>query len=342
MIESLARPSSATCSTRPTTIPGVSDSGPDLKQARPYDQGRHESSERTIAELRFVAVHAIRAHEQYATTHRDDLAARLDHDTVLRNPIVVAEVRPGAYVLLDGTHRLAYLQAHGYSHALVQVVALRGQASVQLSTWAHIAMVDEVALLEALARSGCCGVTPIREQAVAAPDATDVAWLSLAHRPHVVYRLQSHDRVAALSTLVSLYQPERLASDAVPASGTRVSSAAFRSFPAHNVLVQFAPFAAADICALHDAGDRIPSGITRVIISGGRVLGTNAPLRLLRPETSFQERAAWLASLYEYRPRRLTGPTVMYEPAPRRYAEPLVVFDWAVRAEPLPVAAAAA
>jgi hypothetical protein len=148
--------------------------------------------------------------------------------------------------------------------------------------------------------------------------------------------------LAALSTLVTLYQPERLASDGLPVNGTRISEAAFRSNPTRNLLVQFAPFAAADICALHDAGDRIPSGITRVIITGGRVLGTNTPLRLLRPEANTDERQAWLTGLGARCPRRLTGPTVVYEPGPRRYAEPLVVFDWAIQAEPLSFIAAAA
>jgi hypothetical protein len=161
-----------------------------------------------------------------------------------------------------------------------------------------------------------------------------------------VYRLRGHDRLETLSTLLSLYQPERVASDALSSSSNAAGArqAAFRNFPGRNLLVQFAPFAAADICALHGAGQRIPSGITRFIITGGRVLGTNVPLKLLRPEATLHQRAAWLAWLDRHRPRRFSGPTVVYEPAPRRYAEPLVMFDPAVRAESLtpPLATAAA
>jgi hypothetical protein len=223
----------------------------------------------------------------------------------------------------------------------VQVVPLTGPASALLSTWAHLASANEANLLVALARSGFA-LTTAPDQLGAAPRATDVAWLTFARCPHVVYRLRGHDRLAALNTLVTLYQPQRLASDALPSNGALVSEAAFRSNPTHNLLVQFPPFAAADIRALHDAGDRIPSGITRVIINGGRVLGINAPLRLLRLEATTDERKAWLTSLGARRPRRLTGPTVVYEPRPRRYAEPLVVFDWALQAEPLSFVAAAA
>ena len=287
MIESLLRPSAAGRSAGPRANARAASIGRDLEQASLGTQAGHAASDwsfrgtapapdAALSGLRFVAVQAIRPHEQYATAHRDDLRARLDHDGVLRNPIVVAEVRPRAYVLLDGTHRLAYLQQHGYSHALVQVVHLADPTSVRLSTWAHLASVDEGALLVGLARSGLGAVTAARDQAGAAPSArTDVAWLTFARRPQVVYRLRSHDRLAALSTLLTLYEPERLASDALPSSGGRVSEAAFRTSPARNLLVQFAPFGAGEIGALYDAGDRIPSGITRVVISGA---GSWAPM----------------------------------------------------------------
>jgi hypothetical protein len=331
----------------------VAGIGPVLKHANLGNRGRRVGTHRGIREitaapdaartgLRFVSIQAVRPHEQHATAHRDDLAVRLDNDGVLRNPIVVAEVRPGAYVLLDGTHRLAYLQQHGYSDALVQVVRLTGPESVQLSTWAHLASVDEAALLVALARLGCGGATPASDRLGDAPRAADVAWLSFARHPRVVYRLRGHDRLAALSTLLSLYQPERLASDALGSSGARVSEAAFSNFPGRNLLVQFAPFTATDIRALHDAEDQIPSGITRVVINGGRVLGTNTPLKLLQPEATSYQRDAWLASLGARCPRRLTGPTLVYEPGPRRYAEPVVIYDSSVRAEPVSFDAAAA
>lgn len=290
-----------------------------------------------VSELRFVSLQAIRPHEQYSSAHREDLAARLERDNVLRNPIIVAEVRPGAYVLLDGTHRLATLEEHGYSHALVQVVPLADPARVQLSTWAHLASVDADILLRELAASGAGSVIVERDLEDATPSGTDVAWLSFACRPHVVYRLRSHDRIAALHMLLTFYQPERLASDALTCNGSDV----FTNAPARNLLVQFRPFAAADICALDAAGERIPNGITRVVITGGRILGTNVPLELLRPEATVTQREAWLASLDAHLPRRLSGPTVVYEPGPRHYVEPVVLFDRSVQAESLSCAAAA-
>src|SRR5436305_817438 len=75
----------------------------------------------TGLDVRLVPVAAIRAHEEYAPSREQALSAQIAQDGILRHPLIVAEVAPGRYVLLDGTHRLEWLRCHGYAYAPVQV-----------------------------------------------------------------------------------------------------------------------------------------------------------------------------------------------------------------------------
>ena len=274
---------------------------------------------------------AIRPHEEAAPAHEGGLGRRLDRDGVLRNPIIVAEVDPGAYVLLDGTHRLAYLKRHGYAWAPAQVVRLADPRSVRLATWAHLARVDAAALPDRMAALGLhASAVPRTRLRARRPSGTDAAWLTQADQPEVVYRLRGPDRVAPLRALVGLYQPERVAPEHLIHDGRIAPCRVFAAHAPRNLLVEFAPFDARDIAALFRAGVRIPSGISRVLVAGGRILGANVPLRLLEPGTAATRRSAWLDRLVGGPPsgvRRVCGPAVVHEPGPRLYAEPLVVFD---------------
>ena len=243
----------------------------------------------------------------------------------------MAEVGPGAYVLLDGTHRLAYLERHGYAWAPAQVVRLADPRSVRLTTWAHLARVDAAALPDRMAALGLhVSAAPRARLRARRPSGPDAAWLTLAGRPEVVYRLHGPDRVRLLRGLADLYEPERIAPERLVHGGRLDPARVFGAHAPHNLLVEFAPFGPHDIAALFRAGVRIPSGISRVLVAGGRILGANVPLRLLEPGTAATQRSAWLDRLVGGPPsgvRRVCGPAVVHEPGPRLYAEPLVVFD---------------
>src|SRR5438105_445585 len=81
-------------------------------------------------QLHFVRVSAITPHEEYAPSHEAGVGPLIERDGVLRNPLIVAEIAPGHYTLLDGTHRLEYLRRAGLAWALVQVVALDDPTAV--------------------------------------------------------------------------------------------------------------------------------------------------------------------------------------------------------------------
>ena len=279
--------------------------------------------------LRFLPIGAIRMHEapegQHAATVRRGIAA----DRVLRNPIAAAALSPGESLLIDGTHRYGSLRAAGCGYVLAQVVPLT--APTVLDTWSHLARVDAARFLDDVATVGLDArpADPGTVEAALAARRAPLAF-ALLDDPDTAYLVvgrESHART--LQAFVGLYQPRRVATDEILAHGGFRPERLFAEagFADANLLVRFAGFSPGEIVALVRDGVRIPSGITRFILGGGRVLGVNVPVRLLEPSTSAAEQRAWLAQLARRRPRRFAGPAWVHEPQPRLYAEPLLVYD---------------
>ncbi len=279
--------------------------------------------------LRFLPIGEIRPHEVSEGRRAADLSERIAADGVLRNPVTVAELAPGEYVLIDGTHRYESLAAAGYDALLAQVAPLT--APTVIDTWCHAARVDEGRFLDDVAAAGLDArpLAPDAAEAALAGRRTPLAF-ALAGRPDAVYILTGAEaRAPMLRAFVALYQPRRVANDELLAHGAFDPDRLFGTAPFAdaNLLVRFAGFDPADIVALARNGVRIPAGITRFVLGGGRVLGVDAPVRLLTSSSGAAERRAWLDQLARRRPRRFAGPARVHEPRPRLYAEPLIVYD---------------
>ncbi len=80
---------------------------------------------------------SIRFHENPERQRTLRLVQRLRDDKFLRNPPIVASVRDGEYVLLDGANRVSAFRELGLSHVPVQVVDY-GDPNVLLRGWHHL------------------------------------------------------------------------------------------------------------------------------------------------------------------------------------------------------------
>ncbi len=293
-----------------------------------------ESAARAVGpDVRLVPVRAIRPHEEYTPSREQALSAEIAREGVLRHPLIVAELGDGEYVLLDGTHRLEWLVREGQAFAPVQVVRPDDPTSVAVHTWAHLAQVsplfpDEVQ--EAVGAEGGLvleATTPRRALAVVAAGLRP-AWLAAYGQRGVAYTVRGPgNRARVLRALLGHYRPERIAPEEACCAGHGDPEAVFAHHRSASLVVHFAPFGAEDVAALAREGDRVPAGITRVVVVGGRVLGLNVRLGLLGRDADPAAQRAWLAELAERCPRPVAGPALVYEPTPRRYAEPLLVYD---------------
>ncbi len=102
--------------------------------------------------LRFLPIGEIRPHEASEGRRAADLSQRIASDGVLRNPVVVAELSPGEYVLIDGTHRYESLADAGYDVLLAQLAPLTAPTVIDI--WCHAARVDEGRFLDDVAAAG--------------------------------------------------------------------------------------------------------------------------------------------------------------------------------------------
>ena len=87
--------------------------------------------------LKLVPTNRIRFHEQPERKRTVRLLERIRHEAFLRNPPIVADMKDGHYLLLDGANRVSVFRELEYSHVPVQVVDY-GDSSVQLKGWHHL------------------------------------------------------------------------------------------------------------------------------------------------------------------------------------------------------------
>ena len=286
--------------------------------------------------LEIVPVADIQPHEDFAFGHENELARSILEEGVLRHPIIVTRIGR-RLVLLDGTHRLEFLRRHGFEYVLAQVVALNDQTAVRLATWAHLATVDHGEFFGAAAAEG---LTLLQSDPIDAElqvlQRQAICWVSLYKGGTYVVRRTRRPQ-SELRSLVGLYEPERLAVEDLRNATTFPEQFLEARHPQHNLIVRFGTFTAHDIQRLAEQDERIPAGISRVMLVGGRVLGANIGLDLLKPGASAEQQKSWLAQLEGQTPRIFEGPADALEPLPRRYAERLCVYDPALPVLQMPI-----
>ncbi|MDH4248451.1 MAG: ParB N-terminal domain-containing protein [Deltaproteobacteria bacterium] len=87
--------------------------------------------------LKLVPTDRIRFHEFPERKRTLKLVERIRQEAFLRNPPIVADMKDGYFLLLDGANRVSAFKELNYTHMPVQVVDY-GDASVQLKGWHHL------------------------------------------------------------------------------------------------------------------------------------------------------------------------------------------------------------
>ena len=274
---------------------------------------REQHPEPGIPVMEVLRIRDIRPHEDVDLARVAALIERLSTDGILRNPPIVARLDGGQRLLLDGANRIAALRRLGIAHALVQTETFRDSA-LGLSHWNHVIRAQEATHILShppadtrLYRSGeaddgskgnpvCRLLLPSGEDAVLVgpPDA--------AARAEVLRHLcarYTHPR----ARLARIAHRDR----------DQVRSA----YPDFGGLLEYAYVSKEEVLAIAEAGERLPSGITRFLVPR-RVLGFNLPLSFLEVNLPLDEKRRRLEDLVA---DRFGSGRVRY------YAEPAFVFD---------------
>ena len=229
---------------------------------------------------------SIRFHENPEHNRTLRLVERLREDQFLRNPPIVATLRPGEYVLLDGANRVSAFRALGYSHVPVQVVDY-GDPQVTLKGWHHL--LQEGRSLDLRARyESIPGVTlrkidceeltrqlELRRLYAVLVDETTTCWGLSSEHGSGPADLIGWMRI--LEQVVAAYEGKtRL---------ERIKLADYSNLPdvfktMEHQLVLYPKLTKVELLQLVDAGVMIPTGISRHNIPG-RALGLNIDLAFL-------------------------------------------------------------
>ena len=226
-------------------------------------------------DLRIVLTDSLRPHEEHDSQRAMPLIDRLQHETVVINPPIVAPMGGGQFVILDGANRYYAFSQLKYPHILVQVAAYES-GYVDLKTWHHIVCDwNPDALL------ACLQQLP-NIQLVEGQAADAIAHIVFRDRKVVAILApveNTHERNAALRDVVSIYQRNStLHRTALTEPGD-----IWPLHPEGVAVIMFPHYLPADIIAAARHQAFLPPGISRHIIYG-RALRVNYPLDVLRDE----------------------------------------------------------
>ncbi len=245
-----------------------------------------------LPDLRIVPASVVFLHEDADPDRVTRLSTRLREDRVLRNPPICTLLPGGGYLVLDGANRTSALAVLGATAVPVQVVDYDDPA-VRLDVWHHM-LVDAGDLPARLRANGL----PLRSGTAADAarwllDGTVACYLVTPHGVQAVPTASSmRDRVAVLARVVDAYKGT-VRVYRVLTTDLEVLS---RRYGPGGTVVVFPTFSKRDIREMAHAPTKLPTGITRHVISG-RALRLNVPLEVLTSTGAVEEKNQWLMEL---------------------------------------------
>jgi L-serine kinase (ATP) / ParB family transcriptional regulator, heme-responsive regulator len=223
-------------------------------------------------DLRIVPIDSLRPHEEHDSQRALPLIERLQQESVVINPPIVAPMENHEYVILDGANRYYALSHLDYPHILVQVVTY-DSGYVDLKTWRHII--------------GGWDINQFIQHLHKLPDIQLADKKSEDAIAHIIFRNQGivavrasaeniHERNAALREIVSIYQRNAV----LHRTALSEPGDIWRLHPDGTAIMVFPDYESADIMAAAQYNAYLPPGISRHIIHG-RALRVNYPLNEL-------------------------------------------------------------
>ncbi len=267
---------------------------------------KHSSEHIDLPDLRLLPVEGLVLHEHADPKRVARMETRLGADGYLKNPPIVAPI-PGTdrFVVLDGANRTRALEALGCMHILAQVVDYKSN-HVQLLTWHHLItgkkpvnFLKEIASVQGivlrplqlkLARAALADRAILAYIAVPIAEGSDPSAVFTVDGANGNEHLDTEKSTALLNALVDTYRVDP------QVSIHRTNSDDLEDFMSYYAdisgIVVFPPYTPDDILHLAEAGTKVPTGITRHIISH-RALRVNIPVSLMSGAEPLSEKNAW-------------------------------------------------
>jgi len=261
-------------------------------------------------DLRIVLTDTLHPHEAHDSQRAMPLIQRLQHESVVINPPIVAPMSSSQFVILDGANRYYAFSNLKYPHILVQVAAYES-GYVDLKTWRHIVCNwDADLLIEHLQKLP-------NVQLLDGQHANAIAHILFKNRAVIALLSpveNTHERNAALCAVVNVYQRNAI----LHRTALNEPDDIWPLHPDASAILAFPDYQPSDImgAARHQA--YLPPGVSRHIIYG-RALRVNYSLDALRDtNTSLQEKND---ALRKWIQQKLANRQVRY------YAEATYQFD---------------
>jgi hypothetical protein len=272
-----------------------------------------------MSSLAVIALEDILLHEDHDATRAMPLVHAIARDGRQQHPVVVARDQAGPLIHLDGANRITALRHLGCRHIVAQMLDYANPAAVRLDTWVHLEGIEPAAL-RAAARAWRTASLEELSPAQATTLLTQeqvVAVVVFDHGEILAVRsgMGLAARVAALQQLTTVYTTPPLRETGPDVDLVAGLQGLLARTPEVNAGIAFAPLRKADVITLVcNLRLRLPAGITRHVVTCGRILHVNAPLALLQADCSAAEKTAQLQALLAGQRRRLYAePTIQFE-----------------------------
>ena len=268
-----------------------------------------------LPELRIMPIEDILLHEEPDIERVAKLIDRFGADGILKNPPVVAKIDSNPRcILLDGANRITALTKLAFPDVVIQEIELQDPGLV-ISQWHHA--IEHLTKHEILAHvDGIHGLS--RREWVGEPTADDPDFLC-----HVVFADETNTALFAIGDVFQKVDLLRKFTDLYHklAYMDRVSYTDLnhlkKNYANFSALVSFRAYDKEEIVTLTDAGQRMPSGITRVLLPK-RALNFNLHLDILKSKLSVEEKNEWLQETIRHK---------IFDKSIRFYREPTFFFD---------------
>lgn len=266
-----------------------------------------------LPELRIIAIDDVLFHEEPDIERVARLVERFGAEGILKNPPVVARRNNSRKrILLDGANRVTALRKLDFEHVLVQEIALEDPGLV-LDRWHHAIeyLAKEELLNHAMSVPGVriADVDTVLESpamlcCLRFPDGSEAGLLGSENL---------FDRVRQMREFTRFYHRFEYM-DRVSYTNMEHLKRNYRNFTA---LASFPRFSKEDLVQVAEAGVRLPSGLTRVLLPK-RALRFNLHLDILRAKLSLDEKNLWLRETIQQK---------IQDKSIRFYREPTFFFD---------------
>lgn len=261
-----------------------------MPSEKPRSATPHLSTGQRLPDLRIVSAEQLYLHEESDPVRVARLAERMRDEGILRNPPVVAPLPEDAgFVVLDGANRTSALINIGASALPVQVVDYDDPA-VRLDIWHHF-LTDAADLATRLASPGLAVRPASAEEAERLLAARTIAcYFATRAGAYLVAQSLEVPPAATLAKVVGAYKGTVRIYRVLTTDLDTLSS----EYGTDGTVVVFPLFTKRDILEIARAPVKLPTGITRHLITG-RALRVNVPLNILTSPGEIDGKTRWLA-----------------------------------------------